>query len=84
MEHDLPILGGTCLVVFNHRSGDLCGITILIYRGGVMNKVYTDVLNECRSCDFVADFYSNQEGECVCPQCNSTDYYILDEGGNDE
>jgi len=50
----------------------------------MMNKVYTDVLNECKTCDFVADFYSNQEGECVCPQCNSTDYYILDEGGSDE
>lgn len=49
-----------------------------------MSKEYTDVLNECKTCDFVADFYWNYQGECVCPQCKSVDYYILDdEGGND-
>ena len=53
-----------------------------------MSKEYTDVLNRCTSCDFVADFYWNYQGECVCPQCKSTDYYIAEEimdlRGNDE
>jgi len=39
----------------------------------------SDELNKCESCDFVSDFYANYKGECVCPQCMSTDYYIVED-----
>ena len=53
---------------------------MMISKTDELSKIYTDELNQCLSCDFVADFYKNYKGECVCPQCNSTDYYILNEG----
>jgi Zn finger protein HypA/HybF involved in hydrogenase expression len=42
----------------------------------IKEYIYTEDLNECLNCDFVAEFYLQNDDDCVCPQCKSTDYYI--------
>ena len=41
--------------------------------------LYTEEINECLNCDFIAYFYLQYDDDCVCPQCKSTDYYIKKE-----
>ena len=44
----------------------------------IENYIYTEEVNECLECDFIADFYLQYKDECVCPKCKSKEYYIAD------
>jgi Zn finger protein HypA/HybF involved in hydrogenase expression len=46
-----------------------------------MNNEISEYLNECLTCDYVSYEWLKHpiSNDCVCPSCESTDYYIIDE-----
>lgn len=42
---------------------------------------YSDCLNSCMTCDYTGYEWAKDKvsNECVCPQCQSEDYYIIEE-----
>jgi len=49
-----------------------------------MNIKETTGLSQCMSCDYTSYAYAEINNDCVCPSCKSTDYYILEENGNEK
>jgi Zn finger protein HypA/HybF involved in hydrogenase expression len=46
-----------------------------------MNIEISEYLNQCLTCDYVSYEWLKHpiSSDCVCPSCESTDYYIIDE-----